>query len=68
MPCSKYKSSKQRKLCFATHGWKDWDFLRRSEENGIQNKKEKINIQEKRRMVVRWVYLDITEINRPSKI
>jgi hypothetical protein len=23
IPCSKYKGS-QRKLCFATKGWKDW--------------------------------------------
>lgn len=24
MPCGKYKSKKQRGLCFLTKGWKDW--------------------------------------------
>lgn len=27
MPCSKYKGS-QRKLCFATKGWKDWSKIK----------------------------------------
>lgn len=30
MPCSKYKSTKQRKLCFATDGWKDWSKIKRA--------------------------------------
>lgn len=28
MPCSKYKGN-QRKLCFATSGWKDWTQIKR---------------------------------------
>ena len=24
MPCGKYKSKRQRNLCFATDEWKDW--------------------------------------------
>lgn len=28
MPCSKYEG-KQRRLCFATHGWKDWSKIRK---------------------------------------
>ena len=28
MPCSKYKSEGQRKLCFATKEWTDWKAIR----------------------------------------
>lgn len=28
MPCSKYKSKRQRGLCYATKGWKDWSKIR----------------------------------------
>ena len=29
MPCKKYKSKKQRKLCFLTKGWKDFSKVKR---------------------------------------
>lgn len=28
MPCAKYKSKKQRGLCYSTRGWKDWKKVR----------------------------------------
>ena len=28
MPCEKYKSPKQRNLCFMTNGWKDFSKVR----------------------------------------
>lgn len=28
MPCSKYKSPKQKALCFATDGFKDWSKIK----------------------------------------
>ena len=28
MPCAKYKSEAQRKLCFATKEWTDWKGIR----------------------------------------
>jgi len=28
MPCEKYKSKKQRSLCFATKGWKDFSKIK----------------------------------------
>ena len=27
MPCSKYRGA-QRRLCFATHEWKDWEDIK----------------------------------------
>lgn len=29
MPCSKYKSKKQRGLCYLTKGWKDWNKVKK---------------------------------------
>lgn len=29
MPCGKYKSKKQRGLCFATKEWKDWTGIKK---------------------------------------
>jgi hypothetical protein len=29
MPCSKYKSKKQRGLCYVTKGWKDFSRVRK---------------------------------------
>ena len=29
MPCGKHKRKRQRGLCFATSGWKDWNDIRR---------------------------------------
>jgi len=29
MPCSKYKSKKQKALCFATDEWKDWSKIKK---------------------------------------
>lgn len=29
MPCKKYKSKKQRKLCYLTDEWKDWSKVRK---------------------------------------
>lgn len=28
MPCSKYKSKSQRRLCFATDEWTDWSKIK----------------------------------------
>ena len=39
MPCSKYKSEKQRRLSFATEGWKNWDNIKLN--LGYQNGKRK---------------------------
>lgn len=32
MPCKKYKSKKQRKLCFATKEWTDWSEIRKKKK------------------------------------
>lgn len=29
MPCGKYKSKRQRGLCFATNEWKDWKGIKK---------------------------------------
>jgi hypothetical protein len=29
MPCGKYKSKRQIKLCFATKSWKDWSKIKK---------------------------------------
>ena len=41
MPCEKYKSLKQRNLCFATDGWKDWSNIKPTKSNKKQNEKRK---------------------------
>ena len=32
MPCSKYKSKKQRALCFATNEWKDFSKVKKKKK------------------------------------
>ena len=32
MPCEKYKSEAQRKLCFATKEWTDWKAIKKQKE------------------------------------
>jgi len=33
MPCKKYKSKKQRNLCFATKEWKDFSMIKKIKKN-----------------------------------
>lgn len=34
MPCSKYKSKRQRGLCFVTKGWTDWSKIKKKKRKG----------------------------------
>lgn len=37
MPCKSYKPRKQRALCFATKGWKDWSKIRKLKRRSKKN-------------------------------
>lgn len=39
-PCSKYKSKKQRGLCYATNEWSNWGNLKRYSAIGVHKVKE----------------------------
>jgi hypothetical protein len=36
MPCSRYKSKKQRGLCYLTHGWKNWEKVKKKYNKQIR--------------------------------
>jgi hypothetical protein len=36
MPCSKYEGA-QRRLCFATHEWKDWDDIKEYKKERLEH-------------------------------
>jgi hypothetical protein len=40
MPCSKYKSEAQKRLCVATKEWTDWKAIKKTKEKyGSSNKR-----------------------------
>ena len=46
MPCSKYKG-KQRRLCFATKGFKDWSKIKRKRGLALASKRTRIRVAKK---------------------
>ena len=38
MPCEKYKSKKQRGLCYLTKGWKDFSKVKKTKSLKIKSK------------------------------
>jgi len=41
MPCKKYKSKKQRNLCFATEGWTNWKNIKKPLSSKLNKKTNK---------------------------